>query len=261
LLLNPQTVDFSLVSHGHGVMVRQSLSSLANSLRHSGLNARVLLTLNLPEPDLEAQLSTQPWPFELVFLRNSHPLGFGANHNRAFLQSQAAWFAVINPDVLWPQDEAFWHPLSQDTWPPRVGLICPEQLNAQGQRQDYARRLITPLQLLTRVARRLMGAAPSRQALGLNQADWVNGACLFFRTQVFASLQGFDERYFMYCEDTDICLRLQLAGWSIGALQGSVVHDAQRDTGRKWRHLAWHVRSLWRLWRSDAYRQFKRRSH
>lgn len=239
-------------------MVRQSLSSLANSLRDSGLNARVLLTLNLPEPDWEAQLSAQAWPFELVFLRNPDPLGFGANHNRAFRQSQAEWFAVINPDVLWPQDEAFWHPLSQDTWPPHVGLICPEQLDAKGQRQDYARRLITPFQLLKRIACRLGLVSLSEPFLNLDQADWVNGACMFFRAPVFESLQGFDERYFMYCEDADICLRLKLAGWSIASMEGSVVHDAQRNTGKEWQHLAWHVRSLFRLWGSAAYRAFKR---
>ncbi|WP_322993515.1 glycosyltransferase [Limnohabitans sp.] len=256
---NQVAVDFSLVSHGHGDLVRQSLASLAESLQHSHLKTRVLLTLNLPEPELEAQLHAQKWPFELTFLRNAQPLGFGANHNQAFRASQAQWFGVINPDVFWPQDSWFWQPLAQDAWPSHVGLVCPEQLGANGQRQDYARRLITPIQLLRRVALRFVGVAPSAQAMDLAQADWVNGACMFFKTEVFENLQGFDERFFMYCEDTDICLRLQLAGWSIAPMGGAVVHDAQRNTGRKWRHLAWHVQSLWRLWWSAPYRQFNSR--
>ena len=262
---NRVVVDFSLVSHGHGDWVLKSLTSLADSLRHSGLKTRVLLTLNWPEPDLEAQLqaqlNAQAWPFELVLLRNASPLGFGANQNQAFRQSKAHWFAVINPDVFWPQDSAFWQPLAHDAWPPHVGLVCPEQRDARGGRQDYARRLITPLRLLQRIIGHLGFAAPSEQALELGQADWVNGACMIFRAKVFEKLQGFDERYFMYCEDTDICLRLKLAGWSIEPMGGSVVHDAQRKTGRKWQHLAWHVRSLWRLWGSDSYREFNKRSH
>lgn len=257
---NPVALDFSLVSHGHGDGLRQSLTSLADALRHSGFTSRVILTLNLPEPELEAQLQAQSWPFELVFLRNAHPLGFGANHNQAFRQSQAPWFAVINPDVFWPQDPAFWRPLAQDAWPPQVGLVCPEQLDAKGQRQDYARRLITPMQLCVRIARRWWRVPRAADALALEQADWVNGACLFFRAQVFESLQGFDERFFMYCEDTDICLRLQLAGWTMASMGGAVRHDAQRNTGRQWRHWAWHVRSLWRLWGSASYRQFSRRT-
>jgi GT2 family glycosyltransferase len=82
---------------------------------------------------------------------------------------------------------------------------------------------------------------------------------LFFKAKVFDRLQGFDEGYFMYCEDTDICLRLQLAGWSMAPMGGAVRHDAQRKTGHHWGHLAWHVRSLLRLWCSDTYAQFKKR--
>lgn len=96
-------------------------------------------------------------------------------------------------------------------------------------------------------------------AASVEQADWVNGACLFFRSEAFSELKGFDERYFMYCEDTDICLRLQLAGWSMQGADWAVMHDARRNTGRSLRHLGWHLRSLWRLWASDSFWDFVRR--
>lgn len=252
----------SLVSHGHGALVVQALQSLAVSLQGSGLQVRVLLTLNLPESDLERDLESQVWPFALEFIRNAKPLGFGANHNQAFARCQAPWFAVVNPDIFWPADDvSFWTALQQDIWPARVGVVCPQQLDADGHLQDFTRDLMTPWGLLARVWRRWRGGAPLGVAASVAQADWVNGACMVFRAQAFADLKGFDERYFMYCEDTDICLRLQLAGWSMLGVDWAVVHDAQRNTGRSWRHLAWHLRSMLRLWLSGAFWRFVRRVH
>jgi GT2 family glycosyltransferase len=61
----------------------------------------------------------------------------------------------------------------------------------------------------------------------------------------------------MYCEDVDLCLRLQLAGYRlVEAPQARVVHDAHRASRRSLRHLVWHLRSLWRLWHSTPYQRF-----
>ena len=78
-----------------------------------------------------------------------------------------------------------------------------------------------------------------------------------FNSAVFRSLGGFDERYYMYCEDVDICLRLQLAGFGLSPANATVVHHAQRQTTKSLRHLAWHVRSLLRLWNSPTYKAYQ----
>ena len=70
-----------------------------------------------------------------------------------------------------------------------------------------------------------------------------------------AEVGGFDERYHMYCEDVDLCLRLRGGGWRLARADAAVVeHAARRGSHRQWRHLGWHLRSLWRLWRSPAWR-------
>ena len=112
---------------------------------------------------------------------------------------------------------------------------------------------MTPWGIALRVLRKVLGAPASGVAASVEQADWVNGACMVWRTEAFAALGGFDERYFMYCEDTDICLRLQLAGCRMRSAPVTVVHDARRHTGRNWRHLRWHMTSMWRLWCSAAF--------
>ena len=77
--------------------------------------------------------------------------------------------------------------------------------------------------------------------------------------QAWRELGGFDTRYFMYGEDVDFCLRLQLAGWRLARAGGaSVIHAAQRVSHRSGRHLAWHLRSLLRLWTSPVYASYRR---
>lgn len=256
--LTQPSIAVSLVSHGHGDLVLQALRALATSVREAQVSLRVWLTLNLPEPALQAAVCVCDWPFELHCIHNPQPLGFGANHNQAFARAGVSdadvdWFVVMNPDIFWPAGEAlFWQGLARD-WPNDVGLVCPVQVDLVGQRQDFARLVMTPWGIAWRVLRKLIGASPSGVVASLDRADWVNGACMVWRAKAFAALGGFDERYFMYCEDTDICLRLQLAGWRMRSAPVTVVHDARRHTGRNWRHLRWHMASMWRLWCSAAF--------
>ena len=251
-------IDVSIVNHAQGVLVADALNALALSSGPKARGLRVWLTINISAPSFTSQIQQTQWPFDLRIIQNPKPLGFGANHNQAFAHAQvlgaAKWFCVMNPDVLWPADtDAFWSDLQNDVFDPKVGLLCPKQVDEHGAVQDFARHLPTPWGLFGRTVRRIGGGAALVHPLPLHQADWANGACMVWRAGVFAALGGFDERYFMYCEDTDICLRLRLAGNRMEQGTATVVHLAQRNTGKSWRHLAWHLRSLLRLWLSAAF--------
>lgn len=257
-----QWIAISIVSHGHGPLIMDALQSLADALAaQSTVNLRVFLTLNLPEPELAQSVQRCTWPFELALIHNEKPLGFGANHNQAFSRVQACggsqWFIVMNPDIFWPvQAGHFWEKLVLATWPADVGLVCPIQTDTLGGRQDFARELLVPWGMAWRFIRRMLRLPPSGVAASVEAADWVNGACMVWRSDVYASIRGFDEQYFMYCEDTDICLRMQLAGWRMAGADMAVVHDARRHTGRSLRHLRWHVRSILRVWCSPVFWRF-----
>lgn len=248
------SIAISIVSHQHGASVQllmQQLASLADPALH-----RVIITLNVPEPVLLSFLQQGDWPFELHVLENPKPRGFAANHNHAFAEDLnlqgSAYFAVLNPDVRlldnpWP---ALLAALQQN---PQAGASYPLQLNEQGQRQDSERLAPTPARLL----RRYLGGR-RHELVGQQAADWVNAACLLLRASVFASLGGFNENYHMYCEDVDLCLRLQLTGHSLLRVESArLVHQAQRASHRQARHFFWHVRSLLQLWRSPIWRQWR----
>lgn len=231
----------SVVSHGHTAPVRALLGDLA----HASTVTRVVLTLNLPgEPDPAD--AGAAWPFALQVRRNARALGFGANHNRALDGADEPFVCVLNPDVRLDADP--FAALVAQAGCAGVGAAYPLQLDARGRVQDSERALPTPWALWRR---RVLGKDEAR-------ADWVNAACLVLPAPVWRRLGGFDERYHMYCEDVDLSLRLRLAGWRLARAPVSVVHAGQRASRRSAVHLAWHVRSLLRLWCSPGFRAARR---
>jgi hypothetical protein len=233
-------VTLSVVSHGQRDLLGRLLGDLQR-LQPPAVR-RLVLTLNIDEPDPEAPSITG---CQVTIVRNRRPLGFGANHNQAFRHCDTEWFAVLNPDLRCADD--FITPLLANARADDA-LLAPRVRESDGTSADAVRRLVTPWQVI----RRRLGA-PGTQ--GAPQAvDWIAGMCLLLRSQAFADVGGFDERFFMYCEDADLCLRLQLAGWQIRQIDGvSVVHAAQRASRRSSRHLGWHVGSLLKHWISAAF--------
>lgn len=232
------TLVVSVVSHGHGALVQTLLLDLARL--SASTVGRVVLTQNIPEPDPVPPV--QGWPFTLHILKNQFPAGFGSNHNRALAGAIEPLVGILNPDVVLADSDPF-AALAAAASVQGMGCAYPVQIDGVGCTQDSERELPTPMALW------------HRRALGRNEVrvDWVNAACWVLPQSVWQALGGFDEAYFMYCEDVDLCLRLRQAGWSLVRVEVQVVHTGQRASHRRWNHLQWHLRSLLRLWRSPVF--------
>lgn len=233
----------SVVSHGHAESVSQLLKDLIRVSQ--GSVTRVVLTLNVPEDEtILREVGTLP--FVLQLRRNARPLGFGVNHNRALRDATEDCVCVLNPDVRFEGSDPFLELVETALRPP-VGCAYPLQVDEAGRVQDSERALPT------------LAALWRRRALGRSDArtDWVNAACLVFARPVWERLGGFDERYFMYCEDVDISLRVRLMGLTLQRVQVHVVHIGQRASHRLGNHFLWHLASFIRLWRSPVYKSAK----
>jgi GT2 family glycosyltransferase len=230
-------LTLSIVSHGHGEMVRQLLDDIA---AHSTLaGTRVVLTLNVPEPGLLADR----WPqLDLDVQVNAKPQGFGANHNRAFVNCSTPFFAVLNPDLRLPQDP-FPGLLACIDSNCQLALVAPRIVDPQGTPEDSVRENLS----LSSLLRRYLGSADkvqSEQRARSRGFFWVAGMFMLVRCRDFAAVGGFDERFHLYCEDYDLCARLVLSGRRIGvADEVFAIHDARRDSRRTGRHLRWHLSS------------------
>lgn len=245
-----KSVSVSIVSHGQINLILNLLQDLKMC---KDIVAEVLLTLNLDEP-FPSEFNSLPFP--VIVIKNRYPKGFGANHNQAFSQSSGAFFCVMNPDIRFEQCpmSALKNCLDET----RAGVVAPVVMNALGEPDDSARKFPTP----GKIFRKLL-SSPVRPDYKINagpyQVDWLAGMFLLFPRHVFQQLNGFDEGYFLYYEDVDLCARAKLEGLTVMVCGDvRVVHHAQRTSHRQLRYMNWHLRSMVRFFLSPVYRQLNR---
>lgn len=233
----------SVVSHGHGAMVAALLDDL---VRWRGPDDIVVVTLNVPEP---VPLDRSRWSGAIEWIDNAMPKGFGANHNSALDGRGAQWFAIVNPDIRLPADAL--GTMIEFGQAASVDLVAPVVIDAEGHQQDSVRALLTPVTLVDRVLSRLLRRTPHRRE---QQPDWFAGMFLLVSRGAFVAVGGFDERFFLYCEDMDFNIRLRLRGFAMVQCETAVVvHDARRASYRSARHIRWHLASLARAWTSSSF--------
>ncbi len=234
-VMNPITV--SIVSHGQGAMIEPLLYDLSQCPQV----VRIVLTLNIPEEEIRYPDSLAPY---LQLIQNARPLGFGANHNQAFELCKTELFAVLNPDIRLKNDP--FPKLMEALESDNIGVIAPVVLNPSGGVESSARKFPTLKLLLLKF---IMGdeSQISSKNISPYDVDWIAGMFLLFPTIEFKKCGGFDENFYLYYEDVDICLRLRRAGRRVIIHPGaSVIHSAQRASRRNFRHLIWHITSMFR---------------
>jgi GT2 family glycosyltransferase len=231
-------ISVSVVSHGQAALVDILLSDLA---KHVKTPLEVVLTVNIPE-----RLPFDPDRLVLPVrvLTNPKPKGFGANHNAAFRETRCKYFCVLNPDIRFESDP--FATLIDCLSDPRLGVAAPLIRDPTGSIEDSARRFPTPWGLLHKA---LIGPGIDYAIeTDIIYPDWVAGMFMFFPRSAFAEIGGFDERYFLYYEDVDLCARLAATGRRVAVCpKASAVHAARRESRRSLRYLRWHLASMLRF--------------
>jgi N-acetylglucosaminyl-diphospho-decaprenol L-rhamnosyltransferase len=241
-----EKLTISIVSHGQSAIVQKLLADLSRYAHHG--NFRVVLTLNIPER-LPGDSAAMAYPLTIV--RNAVPKGFGANHNSAFRLSIGNYFCVLNPDIRLPENP--FPKLMELLEDPGVGLAAPAITDSSGQFEDSARRFPTPFLIFDKILGHLPKIDYDMKAR-LVHPDWVAGMFMFFSSTAFQRAKGFDERYFLYYEDVDLCARMRLMGYRIIMCPSTrAVHDARRHSHRNLRHMRWHLASMLNFFLSHVF--------
>lgn len=200
----------------------------------------IIVTINVPEK-LNLQKSRK-----VIVINNVNPKGYGANHNYAFQYCETEFFCVLNPDIVFLRDP--FPLLLEAIYKTRAKLASPLIINDKGQIEDAARKFPTFLGLVKKALGISKGVyTPADEDVYLFP-DWIAGMFMLFEVSSYRELGGFDESYFMYYEDVDVCQRLRRKGENIVVcLAATVVHNARRDSRKKWGHLSYHLRSMMRF--------------
>ena len=192
-------------------------------------------------------------------LRNEANLGFGAACNRGAAAANGDVILLLNPDCIIDADTVarLRAVLESDT---RMGLVGVLQIDAEGhvdpasrRRDPLFRRALMSAFGLDRFATRWPSFAgvdmpPATSAPAIEAVDAVSGALMALPRAVFEQVRGFDEGYFLHCEDLDLCRRVRDAGYRvICANDVRVVHGKGGSSRHRPVFVAWHKRrGMWR---------------
>jgi GT2 family glycosyltransferase len=232
-------VTISVVSHRQNKLVSGFLGDLS---RLCGSRISIIVTQNVPDA-VPLALAGFDCPLELIV--NQRPRGFGANHNAAFQRCRTPLYCVANPDIR----------LAADPFPPLVkaldgrgtGVAGPLVRTPAGAIEDSARRFPTAVSLIRKLFAPSAGPDYPVEG-GPTDVDWIAGMFMLFDSAVFRAVGGFDEGYFLYYEDVDLCRRLRHSGYKVIYVPGAeVVHDARRGSRRKISLMRHHAASMLRF--------------
>jgi N-acetylglucosaminyl-diphospho-decaprenol L-rhamnosyltransferase len=263
-----------VVNHDSG----DTLAGCVASLRAD--NAAEVVVVDNASSDGSADVLGADPAVRLV--RTGANLGYGAGANRgiaALANGGAEFILVSNPDVVVRPGTiaALARALVAD---PTLAIAGPCIVGADGTRYPSARRfpsvtvaaghaLLGTLVPGNRFSRRYrmedLDPAATTKMEDLDPAastkvDWVSGACFLARRRALEELGGFDEAYFMYVEDVDLCWRAHRAGWGVAYVPGArITHLQGVSTARRpYSMLLAHHRSALRFASRSATRWWQR---
>jgi GT2 family glycosyltransferase len=205
-----------------------------------------------------------------TLIANARPAGFGANVNRGVARSTGELVVSVNPDAV-PGEGAIAELARLFAERPRAGAAGPAMTYPDGTLQPSRRRFPTvagtivrrtPLRLLFdpyKLQRRHYHL--DERPTGPVEADWMLGGFLMLRRTMLEELGGFDEGFFLYGEDIDLCYRAARAGWERWYVPTAVVaheHQAVTDHSFFTRRTLWHWCGMLRFVRKHPERLFAR---
>lgn len=275
------TLSVSVVLHDSDLdLLRSTLTSLETSIaaaRAAGLlaSASVRLLDNASPPEYRSALETlvqelrASWGghVELSLALGRDNPGFGAGHNRAQAQCReqagADHVLILNPDV-YLEENALSEGLAYLHTTERVVALSPHCTRPDGSREYLCKRYPSLPVLLLRgfggsfLRNCFAGAMHRYEYRDLPEAPapvvLLSGACLLCRASAFIAVDGFDEAFFMYFEDFDLCRRLDAHGELHYLPAMRIRHHGGFAARKGWRHRLWFFRSALRFFHRHGWR-------
>ncbi len=228
-----------LVNFNAGEELRRALQSLADEI---GGRPWEGVVVDNASTDGSAEIALDFAP-AVTLVRNAGNVGFGRGINQGLARARAPFVLIMNPDCRL-QSGAIDRLMGELASRPSCAIVGPRILDPDGTEQGSARGdpdMLTGVFGRSAALRRLFPAlavsernvVPSASVPpgGSLAVDWLSGACMLARASALASVGGFDERYFLYWEDADLCRRLRAAGLEVRYVpSASAVHKVGQSS-------------------------------
>lgn len=203
------------------VLYKEDIAELTNTIEcflNTKLSKKLFLIDNTPKQEFKNKFN-QP---EIEYFGIGKNVGFGAAHNKVIyqLENLSEFHLILNPDVTF-SPEIILNLITQLNKNEKISMIAPKVLFPDKKHQYSCRRYPTLIELLARRVPIFKSKFKTVIESGIYKdkdlenpffAEYLTGCFQLYKTLDFVSLKGFDERYFLYMEDVDICKKIEKQG-------------------------------------------------
>ena len=233
----------------------ENIKKNINSFIESPLLEKLFIIDNSPTDDLK-EIRNVDSNIEYIF-NPSNP-GYGTSHNiaiRKSISNLTKYHIVLNPDIYFSKEgvlEELYVFIERNN---DVGLVMPHVLYRDGSIQYLCKLLPTPLDLF---GRRFLNFAPFKKIIekrkelyeliftGYNrimEPPYLSGCFMFLKVEVLKEVGLFDERFFMYLEDTDLSRRIHKKYKTVFYPKVTIYHDYAKGSYKNFKLLKYHMQS------------------
>ncbi len=224
----PNSVSIVIVNYNSGIYLKQTVDSILENA--TGFEYEIIVVDN-NSSDKSADLTYPEHPVNII-LNNSNE-GFGKANNIGVAAATMDYILILNNDTL----------MLRDTVPPllkilnsdeKYGVAAPLIMNPDRSLQpSYGIDLTITSEFVQKFFydRLLTKRHARREKPYTLEPDWVTGACFLIKKSLYQEIGGFDENYFIYVEDADLCRRIRNLGYKIVfTSEAEVIHFKGKST-------------------------------
>lgn len=229
------------------VLFNEDVITLKNTIQsflEVPFTKKLFLIDNSPSDKLKTLFKNKE--IEYVFVGKN--IGFGTAHNIVLDKINSDYHLILNPDVSFDSD-IFNHLIKQFELNHNLTMISPKVVYPNGKIQYICRENPTIKEMISRRTGLFKSYVNKKQYLyrGLSKPfspEFIHGCFMLFKTDDFIKLKGFDERYFLYMEDADICREIKQTGKEILYYpEVQITHIHRKGSAKKMKLLFYHISS------------------
>lgn len=188
---------------------------------------------------------------DVKLIKNNKNLGFGRANNIALNNAVGNLFVICNPDILLIED-SFGKIIPYMSRKSNVGAIIPKLVDKEYKIESVYRRNLTLYDVIIRYFHPFNSFRKRRDYHTMQDMDYSRpfrvpfgqGSFLVVRTKLMKKINGFDERYFMYVEDADLCRKINQVSVLEYFPYTTVIHLWKKGSHTNLKLMKWHIDSL-----------------
>lgn len=250
---NNDSLSFAIVTHNNQDQIVETLLSLIDAVDNMWPYEVFIIDNESTDETVER---INEMNFEFVHIISSKNRGFGFGHNAVLNRLNSTYHFIVNPDICLKDKKSLSKMIEYMNFNREVGMLSPLILNEDGSIQHLFRKKPTVLDAFIRFAGK--NVLPERQKNFINLNSGYNkilpienasGSFMLIRTNIFKEVKGFDERFFMYYEDSDLTRKVNEISTAMFVPTVSVVHKWERANKKNIKYSLIMIGSLYKYMR------------